>query len=203
MDHRTAIKSTSLAGAQLLAALKAFRQGDFSVRLPIDLTGLDGEIADAFNDVVELNERMTQEIERLGHIVGKQGKVGHRAKLPNATGSWATNVDMVNDLIGDMAQPTGEMARVIDAAAKGDLSQRMNLEIEGRALRGEVALCHKPLVCEVDPCWNRRCLIWRSIHATRCRATARSRLRSSASSATTILSVTITRLLAHPLTCSV
>ena len=184
MDHRTAIKSTSLAGAQLLAALKAFRQGDFSVRLPIDLTGLDGEIADAFNDVVELNERMTQEIERLGHIVGKQGKVGHRAKLPNATGSWATNVDMVNDLIGD-------------------LSQRMNLEIEGRALRGEVALCHKPLVCEVDPCWNRRCLIWRSIHATRCRAAARSRLRSSASSATTISSVTITRLLAHPLTCSV
>src|SRR5262249_24218673 len=62
---------------------------------------------------------------------------------------------------------------------------------------------HKPLVCEVDPCWNRRCLIWRSIHATRCRAAARSRLRSSASSATTILSVTITRLLAHPLTCSV
>jgi len=137
MDNRTAIKPTSLARAQLLAALRAFRQGDFSVRLPVDLTGLDGEIADAFNDVVELNERMTQEIERLSHIVGKQGKVGHRAKLPNATGSWATNVDMVNDLIGDMAQPTGEMARVIDAVAKGDLSQRMNLEIEGRALRGE------------------------------------------------------------------
>jgi len=57
--------------------------------------------------------------------------------LPNATGSWAANIDMVNDLIGDMVQPTGEMARVIGAVAKGDLSQTMNLEIEGRALRGE------------------------------------------------------------------
>jgi HAMP domain-containing protein len=101
------------------------------------LTGLDGEIADAFNDVVELNERMSKEIERLSHIVGKQGKIGHRAKLPNATGSWAANIDLVNDLIGDMAQPTGEMARVIGAVAKGDLSQTMNLKIDGRALRGE------------------------------------------------------------------
>ena len=137
MGNRTAIKPTNLSGRQLLAALRAFRKGNFSVRLPIDLTGLDGEIADEFNDVVELNERMSKEIERLSHIVGRQGKIGHRAKLPNATGSWAANIDMVNDLIGDMVQPTGEMARVIGAVAKGDLSQTMNLEIDGRALRGE------------------------------------------------------------------
>jgi len=46
---------------QLLAALRAFRRGDFSVRLPSDLTGLDGELAEAFNDVVELNDRMSRE----------------------------------------------------------------------------------------------------------------------------------------------
>ena len=74
---------------QLLAALRAFRKGDFSVRLPANLSGVDGEIADAFNDVVELNDRMTKEFERLGRPVGKQGKISHRAKLPNALGSWA------------------------------------------------------------------------------------------------------------------
>ena len=137
MGNRTAIKPTNLSGGELLAALRAFRKGNFSVRLARDLTGLDGEIADAFNDVVELNERLSKEIERLSHMVGKQGKIGHRAKLPNATGSWAANIDLVNDLIGDMVQPTEEMARVIGALANGDLSQRMNLEIEGRALRGE------------------------------------------------------------------
>ena len=65
MGDPTAIEPTNLGGRQLLAALKAFRKGNFSVRLPMDLTGLDGEIADAFNDVVELNERMSKEIERL------------------------------------------------------------------------------------------------------------------------------------------
>src|SRR3954467_9236649 len=88
----------SLDRHQLLAALRAFRKGDFSVRLPIGLTGIDGEIGEAFNDVVELNERLTKEFERLGDVVGKDGKIGHRAKLPNATGSWAANVETVNNL---------------------------------------------------------------------------------------------------------
>ena len=41
---------------RLLAALTAFKSGDFSVRLPLDLEGMAGKIADAFNDVIERNE---------------------------------------------------------------------------------------------------------------------------------------------------
>src|ERR1700753_2286827 len=122
---------------QLLSALKAFRRGDFSVRLPHDLSGVEGELADVFNEVVELNDRMTREFERLGEVVGKQGKINHRAKLPGASGSWAASVDAVNNLITDMVHPTAEMARVIGAAAKGDLSQTTELENEERPLRDE------------------------------------------------------------------
>src|SRR5688500_4088069 len=119
-----------LDNRQLLAALRGLRKGDFSIRLPLGLSGVDGEIAEAFNDVVELNERMAEEFVRLGETVGKEGKIGHRARLPNARGSWATNVETVNNLIADLVQPTAEMARVIGAVARGDLSQTMNLEIE-------------------------------------------------------------------------
>ncbi|WP_029916367.1 HAMP domain-containing protein [Caulobacter sp. UNC358MFTsu5.1] len=122
---------------QLLAALRAFRRGDFSVRLPTDLSGLDGELAEAFNDAVNLNDQISKEFERLGDVVGKQGKINHRARLPGATGSWAASVEAVNNLITDMVHPTAEMARVIGATAKGDLSQTMDLENEERPLRGE------------------------------------------------------------------
>src|SRR5208282_5859059 len=37
----------------------------------------------------------------------------------------------------DLVHPTSETARVLGAVAKGDLSQTMALEIEGRALAGE------------------------------------------------------------------
>ena len=72
-----------------IGSMSVFRRGDFSVRLPRGLRGIDGEIAEAFNDVVELNDRMTKEFERLGDTVGKQGKISHRAKLPARPGSWA------------------------------------------------------------------------------------------------------------------
>ena len=70
LNARTAKSAPDTAQAanvrQLLAALKAFRRGDFSVRLPHDLSGVEGELADVFNEVVELNDRMTREFERLG-----------------------------------------------------------------------------------------------------------------------------------------
>ncbi|MBJ7413679.1 MAG: hypothetical protein JHD15_25470, partial [Phenylobacterium sp.] len=134
--RRTPRPQAEVDTAQLLAALRAFSRGDFSVRLP-RATGMAGEIAEAFNDVVEQNDRMTREFERLGDTVGRQGKISHRAKLPAAQGSWAASVDAVNTLITDMIHPTAEMARVIGAVAKGDLSQTMDMENEERPLRGE------------------------------------------------------------------
>ena len=56
---------------QLVSALRALRRGDFSVRLPEEVEGVDGEIASLFNEVVSLNEEMTQEFERLSKVVGK------------------------------------------------------------------------------------------------------------------------------------
>src|SRR5947207_2443171 len=52
-----AAETAGLDKASLLTALAAFKKGDFSVRLPVDLGGIDGKIADAFNDVIELNQR--------------------------------------------------------------------------------------------------------------------------------------------------
>src|SRR5215207_2816817 len=107
----------------LLKALRAFRKGDFSARLPLDLTGMSGEIAQAFNDIAELNQGLNRELDRVARVVGKEGQIGERGKLPAATGCWAECIDSVNAMIGDLA--------------KGDLSQTMQLEIDGRSLRGE------------------------------------------------------------------
>jgi HAMP domain-containing protein/signal transduction histidine kinase/CheY-like chemotaxis protein len=132
-----ASRHEALESRQLLNALKAFKRGDFSVRLRDDLRGIDGEIAAAFNEIVDLNEQMTHEFERLSKVVGKEGKITQRGRVRGATGGWESAVRSVNDLIEDMVQPTAEVARVIGAVAKGDLSQTMAVEIDGRALRGE------------------------------------------------------------------
>src|SRR5262245_37998120 len=52
-------------------------------------------------------------------------------------GAWATSVDAINGLIQDLGQPTHEVSRVIQAVAEGDLSQKVELEIEGKQVQGE------------------------------------------------------------------
>ena len=121
---------------QLLSALKSLKKGDFNVRLPEDWTGVEGKIADTFNEVVELNQRMAAELERLSRVVGKEGKITQRATLGDVSGAWGASVASVNTLISDLVHPTSETARVIGAVAKGDLSQSMALETEGRPLQG-------------------------------------------------------------------
>ncbi|MFL6847172.1 MAG: HAMP domain-containing protein, partial [Sphingomicrobium sp.] len=122
---------------QLVSALRALRRGDFSVRLPEEVDGVDGEIASLFNEVVGMNDAITKEFERLSKVVGKEGKITQRARVRGASGGWDTKLRAVNELIDDMVQPTAEVSRVIGAVAKGDLSQSMTVEIDGRPLRGE------------------------------------------------------------------
>src|SRR5713101_3898801 len=122
---------------QLLNALTAFKRGNFSVRLPEDWTGLAGKVADTFNDVIAINERMSRELERITRVVGKEGRISQRASLGAVSEGWADSIGCINVLIGDLVHPTSEMARVIGAVAKGDLAKTMATEIEGRPLQGE------------------------------------------------------------------
>ena len=127
----------SLDRRLLLVALAALKKGDFSVRLPIEWEGLDGKIAETFNDVVELNQKITKEFERVSRVVGKEGKIAERAFIGQVEGAWADELTSINNLVSDLVHPTSETARVIGAVAKGDLSQTMALDVGGRPLEGE------------------------------------------------------------------
>ncbi|NVJ20944.1 HAMP domain-containing protein [Myxococcus sp. AM011] len=129
--------SDTLDSRQLLRVLTAVRKGDFSVRMPVDKVGNAGKVADSLNEIIELNERMAHEFERIGSVVGKEGRITQRANVVSAVGSWADCVESVNTLVADLVQPTTEMGRVIGAVAKGDLSQTVALEVDGRPLKGE------------------------------------------------------------------
>src|SRR6201991_4724103 len=134
---REALKTEGLDARLLLRTLMAVKRGDFSVRLPDEQTGVAGKIADTLNEIIEMNERMAHELQRMSSVVGKEGKITQRASIGNVSGSWANQVDALNSMISDLAQPTTEVSRVIGAVAKGDLSQTMALEVEGRPLKGE------------------------------------------------------------------
>ncbi|HEU5078781.1 MAG TPA: HAMP domain-containing protein [Opitutaceae bacterium] len=130
-------RSRRLNKTQLRDALADLRRGNFAVSLPDTFDDVDGEIAREFNELVSMNQRLARELERISQVVGKEGRISQRASLGAVSGAWSDSINSVNTLINDLVHPTSETARVIGAVAKGDLSQSMALEIEGRPLEGE------------------------------------------------------------------
>ena len=139
-----------LDAEQILMVLTALKKGDFSVRLPVTWTGTAGRVADAFNDVAEMLSSTTDDLSRVCHVVGMEGKINERLSTGHVSGGWSERVDSVNTLISCLVHPISETARVIGAVGKGDLSQTMALDIENRPLEGEFLRTAKTVNRMVD-----------------------------------------------------
>ena len=134
----------------LLSVLTAVKKGDFSARMPLDWTGIDGKIADTLNDIIALNDKTSLGIDRISKVVGKEGKLATRIPLGSVGGAWARQIESVNALISDLVWPSTEMARVIGAVAKGDMIQKMDVEVDGKPIQGEFMRTAKIVNTMVD-----------------------------------------------------
>ena len=121
----------------ILSSLQTMRDGDFSVRLPGNWTGLGGKIADTFNDIVKANQQMAKELKRVGQVVGKEGRTRERMRFDLPKAAWGEMEVSVNTLVDDLLRPTTEVTRAIAAVAKGNLTQTVQLDVDGRPLEGE------------------------------------------------------------------
>src|SRR5262245_6331078 len=121
----------------LLSALQSVAAGDFSARLPGHQTGLIGKIADSFNEIVDANARMAEQLEYIGQVVGREGQTKHRVRLGTARGAWGEMEKSINTLVDDLLWPTTEVTRAIEAVAQGNLLQTVRLDVNGRPLQGE------------------------------------------------------------------
>jgi HAMP domain-containing protein/CheY-like chemotaxis protein/signal transduction histidine kinase len=122
---------------ELLHALQAMRVGDFSVRMAGDQVGIMGKVADTFNGIVAANQRISHQLERVGQVVGREGRTRQRVRFGLSEGAWGEMESSVNTLIDDLLWPTTEVTRAIAAVAQGDLLQTVPLDVDGRPLEGE------------------------------------------------------------------
>ena len=99
-----AVDAKSFKG--LTAALRAVKAGDFSVRLPGRRGTPNGDMAVAFNELVDHVDKMTKEFARISRVVGREGRMTERLRVPQAKGDWITRINSVNSLIDDLVRPT-------------------------------------------------------------------------------------------------
>ncbi|GAA3239219.1 hybrid sensor histidine kinase/response regulator [Actinocorallia longicatena] len=122
----------------LLQALARVRDGDFR-----DGGGTtpEGAVAEALLMVDQIRGRAKHQHDELARVrreVSREGHLEERLAPGPGAGSWAGGLDSANALIDALTGPAHAMARVIDAVAAGDLSQKVELRSAGRPLRGEL-----------------------------------------------------------------
>ncbi|MDB5327051.1 MAG: hypothetical protein JWM57_2620 [Phycisphaerales bacterium] len=120
--------------AVLLSVLSDVKDGDFSVRMPLEWTGVGGKIADRLNEVIAANQTLGAELARVSRVVGKEGKLSQRVAFRGSDRAWSESIESVNSLIEDLVRPTSEMQRVIGAVAGGDLSKKITADVQGEVL---------------------------------------------------------------------
>ncbi|WP_329389995.1 HAMP domain-containing protein [Streptomyces sp. NBC_01351] len=119
---------------RLLAGLTAVRDGDFRTRLPDTADGLLGEIATVFNGMADQLSLFTSEVTRVAREVGTEGTLGGQADVPGVGGAWLDLTDSVNFMAGNLTAQVRSIAQVATAVAKGDLSQKINVDARGEIL---------------------------------------------------------------------
>ncbi|MFD9240330.1 HAMP domain-containing protein, partial [Streptomyces sp. NPDC059556] len=119
---------------QLLAGLTAVRDGDFGTRLPDEADGLMGEISTVFNGMLDQLSLFTSEVTRVAREVGTEGTLGGQAAVPGVSGTWADLTDSVNAMAGNLTTQVRDIAQVATAVARGDLSQKIDVDARGEIL---------------------------------------------------------------------
>src|ERR1700741_1818374 len=104
-------RSIDAKSRRILASMLAFRDGTFSVRLPPDWEGVEGQFAAAFNQAVSNADRLTREASRLSRAIGREGRLKEPLSLPGAAGCWADKVDYFNRILDDLARPRTETSQ--------------------------------------------------------------------------------------------
>jgi len=122
---------------QLLAAMVAVGDGDFSAQLPRHWDGLPGKLAESFNQIVSHNRRLAQDLAFVGEKVGRMGQTRQRLMPANRQGAWSEMERSINGLIDDLVRPVETTTEAMAGVAKGDLTRSVPLEADGRPLQGE------------------------------------------------------------------
>ncbi len=135
--HAT-IPPESLDRRKLLAALRAYGRGDFNVRLPDELSGLDGEICSTFNTFAQHAEALNLETAALSADLRREGKTAARMTT-KGQGGWGRLSASLNDILDLLAARRADVMGVVHAIAKGDLSHRIDIEGPEGALKGDFA----------------------------------------------------------------
>src|SRR5678810_244324 len=112
----------------------AVANGDLSKKITVDVRGEILQLKDTMNTMVEQLRSFAAEVTRVAREVGTEGKLGGQAEVPGVGGTWKDLTDNVNSMASNLTGQIRNIADVTTAVAKGDLSRKITVDVQGEIL---------------------------------------------------------------------
>src|SRR5580765_4881132 len=108
--------------------------GDLSKKISVDAKGEIAELKSTINTMVDQLNAFASEVTRVAREVGTEGKLGGQAEVKGVAGTWKDLTDSVNFMAGNLTSQVRNIADVTTAVAKGDLSRKITVNVQGEIL---------------------------------------------------------------------
>src|SRR5207245_399707 len=102
-----------------------------SQKMTVDVKGEILELKDTINTMVDQLSAFADQVTRVAREVGTEGKLGGQAQVPGVAGTWKNLTESVNFMASNLTDQVRNIAQVTTAVAKGDLSQKITVDVKG------------------------------------------------------------------------
>ncbi|WP_435596658.1 HAMP domain-containing protein [Streptomyces albogriseolus] len=112
----------------------AVANGDLSQKVTVDVSGEMLQLKNTVNTMVDQLSSFAEQVTRMARDVGTEGRLGGQAQVPGVSGTWKELTDSVNSMAGNLTSQVRNIAQVTTAVARGDLSQKIDVDARGEIL---------------------------------------------------------------------
>ena len=119
---------------QIAQVTTAVARGDLSQKIDVDARGEILELKNTINTMVDQLSAFAEQVTRVAREVGTDGRLGGQAQVPGVAGVWRDLTDSVNGMAGNLTSQVRNIAQVATAVARGDLSQKIDVDARGEIL---------------------------------------------------------------------
>ncbi|MBR7676066.1 HAMP domain-containing protein [Streptomyces daliensis] len=125
---------------QIAQVTTAVARGDLSQKIEVDARGEILELKNTINTMVDQLSAFAEQVTRVAREVGTEGRLGGQAQVPGVAGVWRDLTDSVNGMAGNLTAQVRNISQVATAVARGDLSQKIDVDARGEILELKTTL---------------------------------------------------------------
>jgi PAS domain S-box-containing protein len=132
-----------LGFAQAIQFIQELSLGNFNAQMNVEGLALDENVSKVIQDLYSLRNTLKaiiSEVNLVTKTAGEEGNLDARLNIKDIKGEWRVLVESINTLLASISGPILEFNEIISQMAKGNLTNRFEMKVNGDILNMATSL---------------------------------------------------------------